>query len=217
MDTLGQEPSIPLDPTGMLKLNSKVGAQLESPVLLTVTLASGFPPTVVVTFPTARDILGQEPSIPLDPTGMLKLNSKVGAQPESPVLLTVTLASGLPPTVVVTFPTAMDTLGQEPSIPAGMLKLNSTTGLQAVPPMLTVTAAALDAFNVTTLPTAMVISGHGPGSPSVPISGTNISMSGQSYIGGGASGRVQLDMKLKSATCSVAGISHLLLANMSAI
>ena len=162
-------------------------------------------------------MLGQEPSIPLDPTGILKLNSNTGAQPESPVLLTVTLASGFPPTVVVTFPTARDMLGQDPAGPAGMLKLNSTIGLQAVPVILMVTAAAVDAFVVTTSPIVMLISGQGPGSPSVPINGTNISMSGQSYIGGGASGRVQLDMKLKSATCSVAGISHLLLANMSAI
>jgi hypothetical protein len=56
-----------------------------------------------------------------------------------------------------------------------------------------------------------------PGGPTKPVSGTAISISGQSYIGGGGSGSVQLDIRSKFGMASVYGRPHVLLANTSAI
>ena len=64
------------------------------------------------------------------------------------------------------------------------------------------------------------IVGQGPVNPIgpvIPVIGMFISMSGQSYIGGGGSGSVQLDIKSKLDIASVKGRPHLLLANISAI
>ena len=57
----------------------------------------------------------------------------------------------------------------------------------------------------------------GPSGPTSPVKGTAISISGQSYIGGGGSGSVQLDIRSKFGMASVYGRPHVLLANTSAI